>query len=180
MSLLLFWENPQETYNPRSSRVIVFRDGDNGRITVTRNATWGFFEDTETDDLEAIYEIQYEENRGGGQGPLISNKDVARYKREADQAIFTFQRRTFAGIPDAGRGINITNYSSTAGGHAIRLLTNLDGVAKYALKQGSRVLVHINGEHNALDTIVPHKKDVSWADLVSAGSWVLANRRGIF
>jgi hypothetical protein len=182
MSLLLFWENPLDTYNPRSSRVEIFRQDPAGglQLVVTDDATWGFYEDSENSNPEATYQITYKQARDLGAQLTIPDVEISRHVRLPDQALFTFEKRLFTGAPDAGRGIELSDYSNSANANLFRLLTNQQGIAKFILKYGTRVLIQVDDEYKALDAIVPAKKDVSWPDLIANGSWVTASRRGIF
>jgi hypothetical protein len=141
-------------------------------IAIGEDVTFGFFEDVESDDPKAEYEIRYLKVNGEV-ATRVRNPDIRRMRRRDSHCIITVELASFTGFPEPGRRIDLT-----AGRSTHTFLTNMMGVARFPTVQGARVKISIDEEMKALDVIIPAKQEAHWEDLVAAGSWIDIDQRG--
>lgn len=180
MSVLLLWEHPQTVRTEfEATRCVINRASPNkGFLPIEEDATWGFYEDMGNDDASLQYSVDYVSNYTGAVLESVLRQDLQVFPRPDDLAILDLRFKTFAGVPAVNRIIRFSDESYTAGEKYYVIHTNSQGQARFGLRRCSRVLIHTGYDMKALDTMVPDKKTLSWADLVENGSFIDADRRG--
>lgn len=184
MSLVLVWESPFDTWNPVVGRVRVTRQtplnpgvASYTPIVICEDAGWNCHVDTEENDEASEYLVEYC-NRVGVMQFAVLDENIQRFKLHDGIAMATIETRSLIGTPEPGRRIEVSDETSAAGTRVHHFLTNREGKATFPLRQGARVLIRIEGQMLALDTIVPRKPVLTYPDLRCAGSLVDTDRRG--
>jgi hypothetical protein len=180
MSLILTWDNPQESFTPVLHHVEIWRgtpDPFAGNQPIATDAPWGLFEDLNENNELQQYAVVYVDY-GGGWTVIINNFDIRRYKRPDDTCKISFNLVQPDGSPDSGRDIEISDEPSGSA-FTRRIVTNLKGHAIFFGKYGRRLLLRIDGREKALDFVVPKTREISHEALRGFGTEIESDRRGL-
>lgn len=178
MSIILTWENPEETYTPAIRRVGIWRgrpDPLNGQQIAT-DAAWGVFEDTQEIDVDQKYCVVYI-SPDDRRVIHLHDSDIQKYVRPQNSCKILFDMVRPDGMPHRGLNIEISNETEGANFYR-RLLTNTSGHAEFFAVWGQRLLLRIDGKLKALDFVVPKLKEATWDDLLKWGSLIDTDERG--
>lgn len=180
MSIILSWENPQETFLPQIHRAEVWRAAPDERqrfFKICSDAPWGTFEDKEGVDPCIEYRIDYV-NALGSLVTSLYRENVRAIVRANDIARLIFSFRDPNGIPSAGREIEISNDLNGASFYH-NLLTNRSGHAEFFAVYKQRIQIRIDGWTKLLDCAVPCQRDVNIDELRKNGTLLPLDSRGL-
>jgi len=178
MSLILTWDNPQETYTPVIRRVVIWRgptDPFQGKI-ICQDSSWGIFEDVEGIDPLQQYAAEYRTVQENAI-VIVQDWDIRRYLKPDDVCKIKFTLKDPDGAPSVARNIEISNETEGTNFYR-RVVTNHSGYAEFFGTWGQRLLLRIDGKMKALDFVVPEVKEIDWDGLREWGSWIDTDQRG--
>lgn len=183
MSLLLSWESPAELWDTRYyatraelSRLLPGTLPDQPWQVVTEAVPWGFYEDTGTEDPDAVYRVRY---LNADATPItIQNRDIRRWRRADDSCRIDFAFRRPDSAPWNGRRLKI--FDIPGQGWVRDIWCDCEGEAHIVLLYGARCRIEVEGMMNALEFVVPHRRHLEdWMTLGTYGTWVRLDQRSI-
>ncbi len=180
MSIILSWENPQETYLPKLRRAEVWRSIPNKQsklFKICNDSPWGVYEDTQGIDPAVVYEVHYMDALGQTKVTLRS-EDIRRMARPIDLCKLMFSLKEVDGFPSAARSIEISN-EPVGSNFSRRVLTNHRGYAEFFVRQGQRIQIRIDGDYKMLDCAVPAQSEITWEQLRDFGTILSTESRGL-
>jgi hypothetical protein len=179
--LILRWDSPDNPALGPVARVRVSRQAphtdDDVWVPLTEDAPWGCFIDREIDDPSTRYQVEFISPEDHVVATWAGDQ-IVRFKTDPQIALLSLSRRTVVGGPRSHFGVSVRDPKSTTV-TTYNFVASAGGEITIPLQVGKRVIIHVDTDPDALDTVVP-VGELSWLDLVRKGTWVPEDMRGTF
>lgn len=169
MAVILTWELPLAAFELKIRTVQVFR----GKCCLSSDSAFTVFEDVEGADPSAEYHVRFCDHTGN-ELHRIYNEEVRRYARPDNVCKVSFSLTAEDGSPGSHRIVEVSNEN----GFSTRVPASYGGKVDLFLVHGRRFKIVVDRDQQALDCVIPNKKEISWDELAAFGSWVPAEQRG--